>query len=218
MDLKQYLDNRPALKRFVHHLLIRPEQARPRQWVSWFVNPLIHKRGASARVRRSVRMDVVPFNAFQLGAGSTIEDFSVVNNGVGDVRIGHHCHLGLGAVVIGPVTLGNNIIIAQHVVMSGLNHVYDDIETPIRYQPTVTKPIVLEDDCWIGANVTIVAGVTVGRHSVVAGGSVVTRDVLPFTVVGGNPARVLRRYDETTRQWVAGSTDKPVAPVAITAQ
>lgn len=207
MNLKQYLDDRPALKRFVHWLLIRPEQARPRLWVSWLVNPLVHKRGASTRIRSSVRMDVVPFNAFQLGAGSTIEDFSVVNNGVGDVHIGQHCHLGIGAVVIGPVTLGNNIIIAQHVVMSGLNHGYENIDTPIRYQPTITKPIVLEDDCWIGANVTITAGVTVGKHAVVAGGSVVTRSVAPFTVVGGNPARVLRHYDAATRRWLAGPAD-----------
>jgi acetyltransferase-like isoleucine patch superfamily enzyme len=105
------------------------------------------------------------------------------------------------------VTLSNNIIIAQHVVMSGLNHGYEDIDTPIRYQPTITKPIVLEDDCWIGANVTITAGVTVGKHAVVAGGSVVTRSVAPFTVVGGNPARVLRHYDTATQRWLAGPAD-----------
>jgi acetyltransferase-like isoleucine patch superfamily enzyme len=60
---------------------------------------------------------------------------------------------------------------------------------------------VIGDDCWIGANVVVVAGVHVGKHAVVAAGSVVTKDVLPFSVVGGNPARILKRYDLATSQW-----------------
>ncbi|AQG80780.1 acyltransferase [Spirosoma montaniterrae] len=201
MPLKNYLDQRPALKRWVHYLLIPPGEARPRRWVSWFVNPFIHQRHAKARIRSSVRLDVLPFNSFMLGAGSLIEAFSVVNNGVGPVEIGMNTLLGIGAVIIGPVRIGNNVIMAQHVVLSGLNHGYEDINLPIREQPVTTKPIVVEDDCWIGANVTITAGVTVGRHSVVAGGSVVTRDVPPFSVVGGNPARLLKQYSTDTNQW-----------------
>ena len=67
----------------------------------------------------------------------------------------------------------------------------------------MTKPIIVEDDCWIGANAVITAGVTIGRHSVVAGGSVVTRDVAPYTVVGGNPARILKQYDAEAGDWLS---------------
>ncbi|GAB2536918.1 hypothetical protein GCM10027085_29430 [Spirosoma aerophilum] len=105
-------------------------------------------------------------------------------------------------MVIGPVTIGTQVILAQHVVLSGLNHSYEDIQLPIRDQPVTVRPITVGDACWIGANVTITAGVTIGRHSVVAGGSVVTRDVQPYTVVGGNPARMLKYYDESTKRWV----------------
>ncbi len=207
MPLKSYLDQRPALKRWVHYLLIPPKQARPRRWVSWFVNPFIHKRHATARIRSSVRLDVLPFNLFEMGENSLVEDFSVVNNGVGPVEIGANTLLGIGAVVIGPVRIGNNVIMAQHVVLSGLNHGYEAIDTPIRQQPVTTKTIVVEDDCWIGANVTITAGVTIGRHSVVAGGSVVTRDVPPFSVVGGNPARLLKQYNADSRQWESATRE-----------
>ena len=203
--LKNFVDRRPILKSLVHYLLIPTGQSVPRRWVSWFVNPFIHQRCKSSVIRSSVRLDVVPFNRFALGDRSVIEDFSVVNNGVGNVLIGPNTLIGIGGVLIGPVTIGANVIMAQHVVLSGLNHGYEDIHTPIRDQPVTTRPIVVEDDCWIGANVTITAGVTIGQHSVVAGGSVVTRDVAPYTVVGGNPARVLKHYDHQSGQWVVGA-------------
>lgn len=204
MSLKKYIDERPALKQFIHWMLIPSNEARPRLWVSWFVNPLTHKRHRSSIVRSSVRLDVLPFNTFSLGEKSIIDDFSVINNGVGSVTIGENSLIGIGAVIIGPVTIGSNVIMAQHVVASGLNHFYENVEVPIRDQPVTTGTICIEDECWIGANVTITAGVTIGRHSVVAGGSVVTRDVPPYTVVGGNPARVLKKYDSASAQWVKG--------------
>ncbi len=212
MSIKTYLDSRPSFKRLVHWMLIPTGQARPRLWVSWFVNPFIHKKHRSASIRANVRMDVLPFNAFTLGAHSTIESFSVVNNGVGDVSIGEHCTVGIGSVVIGPVTIGSDVIIAQHVVMSGLNHVYEDVTLPIHRQPVTTRPIVIEEECWIGANAVITAGVTIGKHSVVAGGSVVTKDVPPYSVVGGNPARVLKQYDATSGLWQRPSIAQPLTP------
>lgn len=212
MSIKTYLDSRPSFKRLVHWMLIPTGQARPRLWVSWFVNPFIHKKHRSASIRANVRMDVLPFNAFTLGAHSTIESFSVVNNGVGDVSIGEHCTVGIGSVVIGPVTIGSDVIIAQHVVMSGLNHVYEDVTLPIHRQPVTTRLIVIEEECWIGANAVITAGVTIGKHSVVAGGSVVTKDVPPYSVVGGNPARVLKQYDATSGLWQRPSIAQPLTP------
>jgi acetyltransferase-like isoleucine patch superfamily enzyme len=203
MRLKAFFSERPALKRFVHYLLIPPHEARPRRWVRWLLNPLVHRHHPTARIRWQVRLDVVPFNVFRLGAYSLIEDYCVVNNGVGPVEIGARCLLGIGSTVIGPVRLGNNVITAQHVVLSGMNHDYEAVQTPIRNQSVTVRPIVVEDDCWIGANVVILPGVTIGRHSVVAAGSVVTHNVPPFSVVGGNPARLLKQYDAELGRWTA---------------
>lgn len=146
-------------------------------------------------------MDVLPFNHFSLGAHSTIEDFATVNNGMGAVVIGNQVRIGIGNVLIGPVRIGDNVIFAQNVVLSGLNHGYTDPAVPIALQPCSVAEIVVEDDCWIGANCTITAGVTIGRHSVVAGGSVVTKNVPPYTVVAGNPARPIRQYKPETGTW-----------------
>ncbi|MBX9852179.1 MAG: acyltransferase, partial [Cytophagaceae bacterium] len=160
----------PRLKAFVHYLLIPKNQARPRWWVKNLLNPFIHNRGKDSLIRSRTRMDILPFNKFSLGDNSTIEDFSTINNGMGDVIIGNNVRVGMSNVVIGPVTIGNFVIIAQNVVMSGLNHSYQDVTTPTCLQKCTTSPIIVEDEAWIGANAVITAGVKIGKHAVVAGG------------------------------------------------
>lgn len=201
MTLAVAIKSNPSLKQFVHQLLIPKNQARPRTWVKWLVNPFFHSKGRGVTVCRRNRMDVLPFNAFSIGDYSTVEDFATVNNGVGAVRIGCYSRIGIGNVLIGPVSVGNHVMLAQNVVVSGLNHSYQDIHTPISLQPVSTSPIIIEDECWIGANSVITAGVTVGKHSVVAGGSVVTKNVPPYSVVAGNPAKVIKQYNFTTGLW-----------------
>jgi len=71
----------------------------------------------------------------------------------------------------------------------------------IDQQGVTTSEIVIEDDVWIGANSVITKGIKIGRHSVVAACSLVNRDVPPYSVVAGNPARVIRSYDKTTKSW-----------------
>ena len=186
-------------------MLVPKGEARPRLWVKFFLNRFYHTRGKGAKIRRYTRMDVLPFNKFSLGANSTIEDFCTINNGVGDVIIGDNSLVGMGNVIIGPVTIGNNVILAQNIVASGLNHEYKDPQTPIHLQPVTTAPIVIEDDCWIAANVVITAGVTIGKHCVVAAGAVVTKDIPPFSIAAGNPAKVIKRYDEGKGEWVRTS-------------
>jgi len=209
MALINRIKNSPGLKRLALHLLLVPREARPRRWVSWLVNPFLHQRGRQSLIRWRTRLDVVPFNKFSIGYQSIIEDFSTINNGMGAVIIGDRTLVGMSNVLIGPLRIGNDVIMAQNIVLSGLNHGYLDVKIPIRDQPCTTAEIVVEDEVWIGANSVITAGVRIGRHAVVAGGSVVTKDVPPYTIVGGNPARPLKAYHSETGQWlrVAPSAD-----------
>ena len=146
-------------------------------------------------------MDVLPFNAFQLGDYSIIEDFSTINNGVGSVIIGHNTIIGIGNVIIGPVSIGDNVMLAQNIVVSGLNHEYQDINRPPKDQAVSTKPIKIADSVWIGANCVITAGVSIGEHSVIGAGSVVTKDIPGYVVAAGNPAKILKKYDFDTQTW-----------------
>jgi acetyltransferase-like isoleucine patch superfamily enzyme len=165
------------------------------------MNPFYHQRGKSSKIRPTVRRDVLPFHKFVLGEDAVIEDFSVVNNGMGDVKIGKRSFIGLHNTIIGPVDIGSNVIIAQQVVISGLNHGYEDVEMPIKDQPCDTKQIIIGDDSWIGAGAVITAGVTIGKHAVVAAGSIVTKSVPDFSIVAGNPARILKQYNFDKKIW-----------------
>lgn len=201
MELAAKIKSNNTLKQLAHWSILIPNQARPRLWIKWFVNPFIHKKGKKSCIRKRTRLDVVPWNKFNLGEASTIEDFSAVNNGVGDVIIGDRSRVGLSNTIIGPVKIGDDVRLAQNVVLSGLNHNYAEIDSPIHEQGVSTKPIVIEDESWIGANVVIVPGVTIGKHSIVAAGSVVTKDIPQYAVAAGNPARVLKQYNFETKTW-----------------
>ncbi len=202
MSIAGFVKGNPGVKKLVHRLLIPKNEARPRLWVKFFLNRFFHKRGSGSHIRNKTRVDVLPFNQFSLGSKSIIESFSTINNGVGDVVIGDNTLIGMGNVLIGPIKIGNDVIFAQNVVASGLNHEYRDVSMPIHAQNVTTAQITIEDECWIAANVVITAGVTIGKHCVIAAGSVVTKDIPPYTVAAGNPAKPIKRYDEGTKEWV----------------
>ena len=152
--------------------------------------PLYQHRGKHAVIHRSVRMDTPPYRKFFLGDYSVVESFACINNAVGDVMIGDHTRIGLHNTIIGPVTIGNHVNLAQGITVTALNHNFSDTEKRIGVN---TTPVVIGDDIWIGANAVILPGATIGSHSVVAAGSVVTKDVPPHSLVAGVPAKIIRQ-------------------------
>ena len=193
----------PALKRFIIGLITSHKNPRPRLWVKWFVNPFVHKRGRGAIIRRRrSRIDVFPWRRFEVGRDALIEDFTTVNNGAGDVLIGDGARIGIGSVVIGPVRLGDRVGLGQHVFISGFNHGYNDGTRDSNEQPLDLKEVVIGNESHIGANSVVVAGVHIGERVQVGAGSVVTKDIPSFSVAVGNPARVIKRYDDALGVWV----------------
>lgn len=95
--------------------------------------------------------------------------------------------------------IGDFVMIGPKCLFATVHHSFGDWEKPMIFQPADVKPIVIEDDVWIGANVTVLGGVTIGRGAVVAAGAVVTKNVEPYSIVGGVPAKHIRyRFDEKT--------------------
>ena len=131
----------------------------------------------------------------ELGDHSYIAAHAYVTD---QVRLGQHCTINPFAVVRGNVQLGDGVRVGAHASVLGFNHSFD-IDRPVYQQPLTAKGIMIGDDVWIGSSVIILDGVTIGDHCVIGAGAVVTRDVPPYSVAAGNPARVIRnRLDSTS--------------------
>lgn len=189
--LRQGLKTSPELKRWLDFIIMNHRDARPR-WYIRMLAPLYQHRGRGSKIYRSVRMDTPPYRTFSLGRQSVVESYCCINNAVGDVVIGDHTRIGIHCTVIGPVTIGSHVNLAQGITATALNHNFEDTGKRIDQQGVSTNPVVIGDDVWIGANAVVLPGVTIGKHCVVAAGAVVTKDVPDFTVVGGVPAKILK--------------------------
>lgn len=182
----------PRLKKFVNWMIMNQVQTRPR-WFIRMLAPLYQHRGKHSVVHHSARMDTPPYRKFSLGDYSVIESFACINNAVGDVIIGDHTRIGLHNTIIGPVTIGCHVNLAQGITVTALNHNFEDSDKRIDEQGVSTTPVIIEDDIWIGANAVILPGVTIGNHSVVAAGAVVTKNVPPHSLVAGVPAKIIKQ-------------------------
>jgi acetyltransferase-like isoleucine patch superfamily enzyme len=193
-DIRQNLKANPRLKRWIDYLIMNQRDARPR-WYIRLLAPLYQERGRGSKIYWSVRMDTPPYRLFSLGQNSVVESYSCINNAVGDVIIGDHTRIGIHNTIIGPVTIGSHVNLAQGITVTALNHNFSDTTKRIDEQGISTNPVTIEDDVWIGANAVILPGVTIGQHAVVAAGAVVTADVPANTVVGGVPARIIKKIN-----------------------
>ena len=182
----------PKWKKFIDWLIMNQVETRPR-WYIRLLAPLYQHRGKHSVIHRSVRMDTPPYRQFWLGDYSVVESFACINNAVGDVFIGDHTRIGLHNTIIGPVTIGNHVNLAQGITVTALNHNFENAEKHIDGQGVSTTPVTIEDDIWIGANAVILPGVHIGNHCVVAAGAVVTKDVPPHSLVAGVPAKVIKQ-------------------------
>lgn len=169
------LDNHPKLKSFLHYLLVHPYTSRPRWWARTFIIPFVIKRGKGSIIRRKARLDIIPSKKITLGKKSVIEDYTIINNGMGDIFIGDYTHVTSRVKLVGPVTLGNYVTIGSGAQITGLTHNYLDVTRPIAKQGVTPNRTVVEDDVWIGGNSCINQGITIGTHSIIASGSVVTK-------------------------------------------
>ena len=191
-SVRQKFKGNPKLKRLVDWLIMNQVQTRPR-WYIRMLAPLYQHRGRHAVIHCSVRMDTPPYRKFSLGAHSVVESYSCINNAVGDVIIGDYTRVGLHNTIIGPVTIGSHVNLAQGITVTALNHNFSETDKRIDEQGVSTTPVAIDDDVWIGANAVILPGVSIGTHSVVAAGAVVTKDVPPHSLVAGVPAKVIKQ-------------------------
>jgi acetyltransferase-like isoleucine patch superfamily enzyme len=119
----------------------------------------------------------------------------------GNIVLGNDVSVNPLTNLIGKVTIGNAVRIASSVQIFGFNHGFDRIDKYIKDQPINSKGIVIGDGTWIGAGATILDGVNIGKNCIVAAGAVVTKSFEDFSIIAGNPAKMLKsRLNDSARQ------------------
>jgi acetyltransferase-like isoleucine patch superfamily enzyme len=111
------------------------------------------------------------------------------------LKLGDNVDLAWGVIITtgGYVEIGDRTLIGYRSIISSANHVIPESKGHIFSSGHDKKKVTIKNDVWVGGNCTIVAGVSIGEGAVIAAGSVVTKDVEPFTIVGGIPAKLIRK-------------------------
>jgi len=183
----------------IHRIINRVKQSiSKRQYTKLRSNLLL--RNVSIGERNSIH--ATSFFDTSLGGEITIGSNNEVLNGCllmtygGKISIGSGCSINPYTIIYGHgagTVIGNNVLIAGHCMIIPANHVFSRTDLPINQQGTSSKGIIIEDDVWIAAGCQILDGVTIGQGSIIAAGSVVNKSVEPYSIVGGVPAKLIKK-------------------------
>lgn len=153
-------------------------------------------------------VQVLGIKNIQIGSGTCIGARTWLNvcNRDDSVRmyIGARSLVGRDSMISvgGRLEIGEFCLFAPRVYISDADHVYDNIMVPYAEQGATAGQVILEENCWLGINTSISGNLTIGRGSVIGANSVVTKDIPPFSVAVGSPAKVIKIFDFKRTQWV----------------
>jgi len=120
------------------------------------------------------------------------------------IKIGSHCSIGyyFSVVAAADIIIDDWVLIASNVLITSHNHGMDpESEIPYMTQDLTTGPVHIGRGCWIGEKVCILPGVTIGEKCIVGAGAVVSKSVPPYSIVAGNPAKVIKKYNFQEHKW-----------------
>lgn len=192
LPLGPYKDKRKLLRYYIgNHSYVSPKaqiscpklEMGPKCFIDDCVTIYAHE-GAQGGVYLSENVHIYRWSIVELGKGE------------GCLRIGPNTYIQSGCILkafVGNIIIGANCMIADHCAFTPYRHGFDDTHRPMREQPLTSQgDIVIEDDVWLGLNVCVMDGVTIGQGAIVGAGAVVTKDIPPYAIAGGIPASVIR--------------------------
>ncbi|MFC3809468.1 acyltransferase [Lacihabitans lacunae] len=161
--------------------------------IFWFKTLNIHP---NARIRGFIRINLFKkYGNLLINLKDRTSIFpNVIIQGSGTLEIGENSFIG-SFTVLGineRITIGKNVMISQTVSIRDTDHVFKNCNTPMIQQGITTSPITIEEDVWIGYGAVITKGVNIGKGAIVGANAVVTKDVPPYAIVGGVPAKIIK--------------------------
>ena len=176
-----------------------------RNKISFFAHIKNAKLLGGNKIDKNAKIIAKSKGGIVIGKGTDIgENTEVIASDVNTkIIIGDNCCFGSYNKIggSGDIKIGNNALIASYVKILSANHNYTDVLKAVKFQGSSGKSIEIGDNGWIGDNVLIVAGVKIGKHCVIGGCSVVTKDIPDYSVAVGNPAKVIKRYNFEKQTW-----------------
>ncbi len=138
----------------------------------------------------------------RFGRDTFVAHSSTLRGEGGRITIGNHVQVSRNCYIngAGGVEIGDDSMLGPNTVIVSVNHLHDRIDLPIRKQGVAKAKVVIENDVWLGANTSIMPGVTIGKGSVIGAGAVVTKDIPAFTLAVGIPARAVGKRDSERKQ------------------
>jgi maltose O-acetyltransferase len=110
-----------------------------------------------------------------------------------DIEIGDNSGLGINAQLTSGVIIGKNVMMGPEVLIQTKSHNFERTDIPMNLQGSNTlKPVIIEDDVWIGQRAIILPGVKISKGSIVGAGAIVTKSFPPYSIIGGNPAKLIK--------------------------
>lgn len=166
-----------------------------------FTRTYLIKLGNGVYIRSVANIEACGENSWlTLGDGVRIDRGVDIrsHDGGGDIEIGDRTRIGPYTCLSGRhIKIGKDCLIASHCGIYANNHIYSDPKRTINQQERSYKGITIEDDCWLGTGVRVVDGITIGRGSVIGAGAVVTKDLPPYSIAVGVPAKVIARREDS---------------------
>lgn len=150
--------------------------------------------GQNTHIDASVILNNSKGGVIEIGDNCQIMENVIIATYGGNIKIGNYTSVNPFCVLYGHgnLTIGNEVRIATHSVLIPANHVFTELNIPIRKQGLTKLGIEIEDNVWLGAGVKILDGVKIEKNSIVSAGAVVNRNVKQGTIVGGVPARIIK--------------------------
>ena len=158
--------------------------------------------GSDTIIEDGVEINCLANDGIKFGDRVTIGKYAIIRPSniyggpIGEgLEIGNHSNIGPFNYIgcSGKIIIGNNVMLGPRVSIYAEDHVFDNAELTIKEQGVKKQFVLIEDDCWIASNVVILSGVTIGKGSVVAAGAVVTESIEPYSIVGGVPAKLIKK-------------------------
>jgi len=166
----------------------------------WFWKCFVHssggRMGKRGKIYGGVRIVGNSARAIIIGDDVRIlRGATISTTPTGKIMIGDRVHIGEGTIIFGglSIKIGNDVIIGPQNVIVDSDHGYQDLSIPMNRQPLSFAEVSIEDDVWISSNCVITKGVTLGKGAVIGAGAVVKKDIPPYSIAVGVPAKVIKK-------------------------